>query len=66
MNIIKFCLLLVCLNFLVACERLNVDDLGFRDRSIVPLQENVYKDTKSSNLTEVAAPEIIKTIAINT
>ena len=55
MNVIRFCLLLICLNFLISCGQVEVKK-SFKER----LSSNVFVDNSSSKLTEVATPLIIK------
>lgn len=60
MNIIRFCLLLICLNFLIGCGQVNVNDT-FKER----LNNTVFFDTSKSKLSEVTTPLTIKQLNQN-
>lgn len=62
MKIIKFCILFICLSYLVSCGQVNIggyslDTLRKRFDSTI---ESVSLDTKTSNLAEIATPRTIK------
>lgn len=62
MKIIKFCVLFICLSYLVSCGQVNIggyslDTLGKRFDNTI---KSVSLDTKTSNLAEIATPRTIK------
>ena len=67
MNIIRFCLLLFCLNFLVSCGFVNTENLTFKNLPTIFSSDrlgdggnNLGKKTTKSILAEVPIPSTIK------
>lgn len=67
MKIIKFCLLFICLSYLVSCGQVNISDYSLEalrkrfDSTI----ESVSLDTKTSKIAEIATPKTIKELNKN-
>lgn len=59
MKTIRFCLLLVCLTYLVSCGRVDVGNSLNSDR-FSSILKSVSLDSTNSNLAEAATPKIIK------
>lgn len=58
MQIIRFCLLLVCLNFLIGCGQVSGNN-SFKER----FNNSVFVDIANSKISEVATPPIIRQIS---